>query len=49
VFSSGYAHQGSKVSAARGDVNKASEQTVDEAALRKIQTSAKRIDDMCGA
>jgi hypothetical protein len=38
-----------KVSAAAGDVNKASDQTVDEKALRKIQTSAKKIDDLCGA
>ncbi len=39
----------SKASAAKGDVQKASEQTVDEDALRKIQTSAKRIDDRCNA
>ena len=39
----------SKASAAKGDVAKASEQTVDEDALRKIQTSAKRIDERCHA
>jgi hypothetical protein len=38
-----------KASAAAGDMNKAAEQTVDETALRKIQVSVKRIDDLCGA
>jgi hypothetical protein len=38
-----------KVSAAKGDMASATEQLTDEAALRKIQTSAKRIDDRCGA
>ena len=38
-----------KASAAKGDMAKATEQLTDEAALRKIQVSAKRIDDMCGA
>ncbi len=38
-----------KGSAARGDIAKAAQQMVDAAALRKIQTSAKRIDDLCGA
>jgi hypothetical protein len=38
-----------KDSAAKGDMNKAAEQTVDESALRKIQVSVKRIDDLCGA
>lgn len=36
-------------SAAKGDMAKATEQLTDEAALRKIQVSAKKIDDMCGA
>jgi hypothetical protein len=38
-----------KVSAAKGDMAKATEQLTDEKALRKIQVSAKRIDDLCGA
>jgi hypothetical protein len=38
-----------KASALKGDMNKAAEQTVDATALRKIQKSAKRIDDLCGA
>jgi hypothetical protein len=38
-----------KASAAKGDMAKATQQLTDEAALRRIQTSAKRIDDMCGA
>jgi hypothetical protein len=38
-----------EASAAKGDMAKATEQLTDEAALRKIQTSAKRIDDRCGA
>jgi hypothetical protein len=38
-----------KSSAARGNVAKAAQQTVDEAALRRIQVSVKRIDDLCGA
>jgi hypothetical protein len=38
-----------KASAAAGDINKAAAQTVDEKALRMIQKSAKRIDDLCGA
>jgi hypothetical protein len=38
-----------KASAAKGDIAKAAQQTVDEDALRTIQTSAKRIDDRCGA
>jgi hypothetical protein len=38
-----------KASAARGDMAKAAGQTVDAAALRKIQVSVKRIDDLCGA
>jgi hypothetical protein len=38
-----------KASAAKGDMAKATKQLTDEAALRKIQTSAKRIDDTCGA
>ena len=38
-----------KASAAKGDMNKAAQQTVDEKALRKIQVSVKRIDDLCGA
>jgi hypothetical protein len=37
-----------KASAANGEINKAAAQTVDETALRKIQESAKRIDDLCG-
>src|SRR5262249_1690759 len=37
-----------KASAAKGDINKAAKQTVDEKALRKIQVSVKRIDDLCG-
>jgi hypothetical protein len=37
-----------KASAAKGDMNRAAEQTVDKAALRKIQVSVKRIDDLCG-
>jgi hypothetical protein len=38
-----------KASAAKGDMAKATEQLTDETALRKIQESAKRIDDLCGA
>jgi hypothetical protein len=38
-----------QAAAAKGDMAKATEHLTDEAALRKIQTSAKRIDDMCGA
>ena len=38
-----------KVSAKRGDISKAAKQTVDKTALRKIQVSVKRIDDLCGA
>ena len=38
-----------KASAVKGDVNKAAEQTVDKTALRKMQVSVKRIDDLCGA
>ena len=38
-----------KASAAKGDMAKATAQLTDEAALRKIQVSAKRIDDRCGA
>jgi hypothetical protein len=38
-----------KASAAKGDINTAAAQTVDEKALRKIQMSAKKIDDLCGA
>jgi hypothetical protein len=38
-----------KISAANGDMAKATEELTDEVALRKIQVSAKRIDDMCGA
>jgi hypothetical protein len=38
-----------KASAAKGDMATAAQQTVDEDALRKVQTSAKRIDDRCGA
>ena len=38
-----------KASAAKGDMATATQQLTDEAALRKIQTSAKRIDDQCGA
>lgn len=37
------------VTTAGGDIAKAAEQLVDETALRKIQTSSKRIDDLCGA
>lgn len=37
-----------KASAAKGDINKAAQQTVDKNALRKIQVSVKRIDDLCG-
>jgi hypothetical protein len=35
-------------SAKKGDINKASKQTVDVSALRKIQKGSKRIDDLCG-
>jgi hypothetical protein len=35
-------------SAKRGEVNRAAAQTVDEQALRKMQVSVKRIDDLCG-
>ena len=38
-----------KASAVKGDMNKAAQQTVDETALRKMQVSVKRIDDLCGA
>jgi hypothetical protein len=38
-----------KASALTGDMNKAAEQTVDETALRRMQVSVKRIDDLCGA
>ena len=38
-----------KASAARGDVAEAARRTVDAAALRRIQVSVKRIDDLCGA
>jgi hypothetical protein len=38
-----------KVSAAKGDMATATQQLTDETALRKIQRSAKRIDDLCGA
>jgi hypothetical protein len=38
-----------KASALKGDVNEAAQQTVDETALRKMQVSVKRIDDLCGA
>jgi hypothetical protein len=38
-----------KVSARKGDMAAATQQLTDEKALRKIQTSAKKIDDMCGA
>lgn len=35
--------------AARGQIAEAAQRTVDKTALRKIQRSAKRIDDLCGA
>jgi hypothetical protein len=38
-----------QASAEKGDVAKAAKQTVDEVALRRIQVSVKRIDDLCGA
>jgi hypothetical protein len=38
-----------KASALKGDMTTAAEQTVDETALRKMQVSVKRIDDLCGA
>ncbi len=38
-----------KASTAKGDVNKAAAQTVDETALRQMQKSVKKIDDLCGA
>jgi hypothetical protein len=38
-----------KASTAKGDVNKAAAQTVDETALRQMQKSVKAIDDLCGA
>lgn len=38
-----------KVAAGKGDMAKATELLTDEAALRKIQTASKRIDDRCGA
>jgi hypothetical protein len=38
-----------KVTAAKGDMATATQQLTDEKALRKIQESAKRIDDLCGA
>jgi hypothetical protein len=37
-----------KASALKGNMNRAAEQTVDEAALRRMQVSVKRIDDLCG-
>jgi hypothetical protein len=37
-----------RATTAKGDMAKATEQLTDETALRKIQVSAKRIDDMCG-
>jgi hypothetical protein len=37
-----------RAATAKGDMAKAAELMVDEGALRKIQTSAKRIDDLCG-
>ena len=36
-------------SAKKGDINTAAAQTVDANALRKVQVSAKKIDDLCGA
>jgi hypothetical protein len=38
-----------KATTAKGNMAKATQQLTDEVALRKIQTSAKRIDDLCGA
>jgi predicted small lipoprotein YifL len=38
-----------KASALKGDLNKAAQQTVDKTALRRMQLSVKRIDDLCGA
>jgi hypothetical protein len=38
-----------KAAAAKGDMANATKLLTDETALRKIQTSAKRIDDLCGA
>jgi hypothetical protein len=38
-----------RASALKGDMNKAAEQTVDETALRRMQVSVMRIDDLCGA
>jgi hypothetical protein len=38
-----------KAAAAKGDMTNATQLLTDEKALRKIQTSAKRIDDRCGA
>jgi hypothetical protein len=38
-----------KASARKGDMATATRQLTDEKALRKIQVSAKRIDDLCGA
>jgi hypothetical protein len=38
-----------KRTTATGDMQKATEQLTDENALRKIQTSAKKIDELCGA
>jgi hypothetical protein len=38
-----------KAAAAKGDMANATQLLTDEKALRKIQTSAKRIDDQCGA
>ncbi|HEY6888286.1 MAG TPA: hypothetical protein VI300_10915, partial [Solirubrobacter sp.] len=38
-----------KAAAAKGDMAKATQLLTDETALRKIQTAAKKIDDMCGA
>ena len=38
-----------KASAEDGEMAKAAEHTVDKTALRKMQVSVKRIDDLCGA
>jgi hypothetical protein len=37
-----------KATTRNGDMSKATEQLTDEAALKKIQAAAKRIDDLCG-
>jgi hypothetical protein len=47
MFAADFGH--AKASALKGDMNKAARQTVDETALRKMQVSVKRIDDLCGA